>query len=116
MSNDELILQIIEKVHDQGKDTAKKVNELQIEQIRQGEMHYRNTADLQIHMARTEGNEQRIELLENELLAVKKEHLDLQKEHLKQQLLVSLTVKIVCGIAAVVGFFLKVLPYLSTLL
>lgn len=61
MSNEDLILEIIEKVHEQGQITAKKVDELRIEQAKQSEIQKNNLNVLQEHIRRTEINEIQIE-------------------------------------------------------
>lgn len=53
MTNDELILEIIEKVHEQGKSTADKVDNIQVELARQSETLKINTASLEEHVKRT---------------------------------------------------------------
>lgn len=42
------------------------IHEMKVEQARQGVLHDMNTEDLKEHMARTDANEKRITLLENE--------------------------------------------------
>lgn len=88
MNKEELLLDIIEKVHDQCKETSRKVDELQIEQVRQGEMHRINTENLKEHMKRTESVEKRLAFYDS----------------------VSVTV---AGIAAIILFLIKVIPVLS---
>ena len=91
MNKEELILEIIEKVHEQSQITARKVDELQIEQVRQGEMHRINTTNLIEHMARTESVEKRVAFYDS----------------------VAVTIT---GLAAVTLFIVKVIPYLSKFL
>jgi hypothetical protein len=98
MNKEELLLEIIEKVHERSLETAKMVQELQIEQVRQGEMHKRNSENLEEHMARTEANEQRILLIE------------------KHVAFVNSIVKVVTAMGAITLFIIKVLPYLHSLL
>lgn len=91
MDNNELILEIIEKVHEQVQKLDNKVDVLTIEQVRQGEMHRINTANLEKHMARTELLEKRIAFYDS----------------------VSI---IIAALAAIVLFAIKVWPILSHLL
>jgi hypothetical protein len=97
MNKEELLLEIIEKVHERSLETAKMVQELQIEQVRQGEMHKRNTDNLEEHMARTEANEARILLIE------------------KHVAFVNSVIKIITAGGAILLFLIKVLPYLNSL-
>ena len=98
MNKDELILEIIEKVHETTKENTKRLNELQIEQVRQGEMHKRNTDSLVEHMARTEANEQRIVLIE------------------KHVAFVNSVIKVVTAVGAVTLFIIKAWPFFQSLL
>jgi len=88
MNKEELLLEIIEKVHEQGQITARKVDELQIEQVRQGEIHRINSKNLEDHMARAENLEKRVAFYDS-------------------------IVKVVAGLSATILFFAKVLPYLK---
>ena len=97
MSNDQLILEIIEKVYDDVKTTSRKVEELQIEQVRQGEIHRFNSRNLDEHMARTEANEERLEVIE------------------KHVMFVNSTIKVIAACGGVILFLVKVLPYLLKL-
>lgn len=91
MNKDDLILEIIEKVHEQGQITARKVDELQIELARQGEIHRVNTDNLEEHMSRTENLEKRIAFYDSVAI-------------------------IVSGLAAIILFFVKLLPHLPKIL
>lgn len=98
MTNDELILEIIEKVHEQVEKTAGKVDVLQIEQIRQGEMHRINAENLKLHMARTEASEARLAILE------------------KERAFVFTACRLISYVAAGVLFLIKVIPFCESLL
>lgn len=76
MNRDELILEIIEKVHDSVERLNTRVNELQIEQIRQGEMHVRNTVSVEEHIRRSNALEENLELLRSEVKPIQK-HVDI---------------------------------------
>lgn len=91
MNKEDLLLEIIEKVHDQGKDTAYRVSDIQQELARQGELHKINTKNLDEHMARTESLEKRVAFYD------------------------SISV-IVAGCAALTLFIIKIYPYLSRFL
>lgn len=65
-SREELILDILERVHDKVENLSSDVQELKIEQVRHYEMHKLNSSNLQEHMSRTEANESRLELLEKD--------------------------------------------------
>mgnify|MGYP000861741572 FL=1 len=91
MNNDELILEIIEKVHEQGLHTAKKVEEIQLEQARQGVIITQNEEGLREHMNRTANLEKRVAFYDS--IAI-----------------------IVAGIASVILFVVKVWPYVSHLI
>jgi hypothetical protein len=92
MSRDDLILEIIEKVHEQGQQTARKVEEIQHEQARHGVLHEVNASNLKEHMARTEAAENRLAIIE------------------KHFMFIASGIKIVTGIAAIIVFFVKVMP------
>ena len=108
MKTEELILEIIEKVHEQSQLTARKVDELQIEQVRQGELHRYNAKNLEVHMARTESNEKLIQTIEED------SNKRLQALE-KKALFIDFIVKIVLSVGGLILFAVKVLPYLSTL-
>lgn len=108
MSNDELILEIIEKVHEQSRETARRVNDIHLEQIRHGEMHRVNTLNLQEHMSRTEGNEEMIRILNKRID-------DLENDKQKKILLINFSIKVIAVLGTIIGFFTKILPYLLTL-
>lgn len=91
MNNDELILEIIEKVHEQGQNTAKRVEEMQMEQARQGVIIAKNEENLRDHMTRTANLEKRVAFYDS-------------------------IVVIVAAIASVVLFVIKVLPYINRLI
>lgn len=104
MNRDELILEIIEKVHEQSQNTAKDVKDLtlelkqlSIEVAKQGELHKINASNLDEHMARTAANEERVLLIE------------------KHVMFVNSVIKVVTAIGAITLFVLKVLPFLSNL-
>jgi hypothetical protein len=65
-SKDELILDILERVHDKVELLGTDVQSLKVEQVRHFEMHKTNAANLEQHMSRTEANENRLELLEKD--------------------------------------------------
>lgn len=109
MKTDELILEIIEKVHEQGQITARKVDELQIEQVRHGELHRYNANNLEKHMARTESNEALIEVLREST----DERLKLLE---KRSLFVDFTIKAIAVIGSIILFAIKVIPFLSRLI
>lgn len=94
MSNEQLILEIIEKVHEQNTIHARKIDELQIEIVRQGEIHRFNSKNLDEHMARTEANEQRLEVIE------------------KHVMFVNSAIKVIAAIGGLILFTVKILPYL----
>lgn len=91
MSNEELILEIIEKVHEQSRETASRVNDLQIEQVRQGEIHRVNSKNLEEHMRRTEAVEKRVAFYDSVAI-------------------------VVAGLGTIALFILKILPAISGLL
>jgi hypothetical protein len=91
MNKDELILEIIEKVHEQSSETARKVGEIQVEQARQGVVLVQNTEHLDEHMTRTANLEKRVAFYDSVII-------------------------VLTGIAAVVVFAIKVLPYVIRLL
>lgn len=97
-SRDDLILEIIEKVHEQGQRTAQKVDELKHEQARHGVLHEINAANLKEHMSRTEANENRLAIIE------------------KHFMFIASGIKILTGIAAVVVFAVKVGPFIGRLI
>ncbi len=76
MTREELILEIIEKVHDSVERLNNRVNELQIEQVRQGEMHVRNTLNVEEHVRRSNLLEESIELVRDEIRPLQK-HVDI---------------------------------------
>ncbi len=91
MKSEELLLEIIEKVHEQTQLTARKVEEVQIEQVRQGELHRINTDNLKEHMARTANLEKRVAFYD------------------------SISV-ILAGLTGITLFVIKLLPYFKDLL
>ncbi len=95
MSNEELILEIIEKVHDDVKDTNKKVDILQIEQVRQSEMHRINTKSLDEHMRRTEANEKRLKVVEGYLAFI------------------NTAIKLTASVGGIILFFVAVIPFVK---
>jgi len=97
MSNEQLMLEIIEKIHEQNKENSRKIEELQIEQVRQGEIHRFNSVNLEKHMARTEANEARLEVIE------------------KHVMFVNSAIKVIATMGAVTLFLIKVLPHLLKL-
>ena len=90
MQRDELILEIIEKVHEQGQETARNVKEIQLEQVRQGVTLAQNTSDVAEHMSRTATLEKRVAFYDSAVI-------------------------VITGLAAVCLFFIKVLPYITRL-
>lgn len=76
MTREELILEIIEKVHDSVERLNTRVNELQIEQIRQGEMHVRNTINVEEHIRRSNALEANLDILRDEVKPIQK-HVDI---------------------------------------
>ena len=72
MNKDELILEIIEKVHDNVQRLEKQVRDIQIEQIRQGEMHIRNTLNVEEHVRRSNALEESVDILRAEIIPIKK--------------------------------------------
>lgn len=98
MNKEELILEIIEKVYDKSKETDRKVEELSKEVAAQRTLHEKNSVVLEEHMRRTEANETQI---------------DYVKKHV---VFVNSVIKVIGGIGAVVLFFVKVLPFLHSVL
>jgi len=97
MNKDELILEIIEKVHDQVQDISRKVDVLQQEQARHGVLHDVNAKNLDEHMARTEASEERLAVIEKYLTFV------------------TSCIKIVTAAGGILLFFVKILPAISHL-
>lgn len=91
MNRDELILEIIEKVHEQGQETARTMKEIQLEQVKQGVIIAQNTSDVAEHMSRTATLEKRVAFYDSAVI-------------------------VITGLAAVFLFFIKVLPFVSHLL
>lgn len=98
MNKDELILEIIEKVHEQVQTTSAKVDELQQEQARHGILHEVNALNLEKHMARTEAAEERLAVIE------------------KHFMFVGSAIKVITGLSAIVVFSIKVIPFILHLL
>lgn len=66
MNKEELLLEIIEKVHSNVQELSKEVNEVRIEQVRQGEIHIRNTVNVEEHVRRSNALEESIAILREE--------------------------------------------------
>lgn len=97
MNRDELLLEIIEKVHNQVEKLDAKLDDVQSEQIRHGEILKINTEDLKEHMARTEASEKRLVVLERYLMFA------------------SFTIQVVCAVGAVTLFIVQVAPFIGSL-
>ena len=95
MNKDELILEIIEKVHENVSKLESKVDIIQMEQVRQGELHNFNSKNLEDHMARTAASEDRLAVLEH-----------------RDQFIVSV-IKVITYGAAIIAFFVKVVPFIA---
>ena len=109
MKNEDLILEIIEKVAIKQDEMRDDVQDIKIEQARLNGLVAVNTADLaenkadwKEHMARTEHNESRLELLEELVKSIKT--------------LLKAAIWVASSLGALTLFFAEILPFFRSLL
>lgn len=102
MKNEDLILEIIEKVAIKQDMLGEDVQDIKIEQMRLNGLVAINTADLEKHMSRTELNEQRLELLEDLVQSCK--------------IILKASLYVISSLGALTLFFVEILPLIRSLL
>lgn len=90
-NKDELILDIVEKTYDKVEALQQDISEIKVQQAVHDEV-------VKNHEARSTASEKRLDWIEN------------------QMLMINGGLKVIIGVAAVVTFLVKILPYLSALL
>lgn len=94
MNKDEILLDIMEKVHDKVERISADVQDIKIQQARQDGV-------VEEHSRRSTASEGRLEFLENHVLMV---------NHTIK--IIKISGQILLGFITVIGFFAKVLPWL----